>query len=138
MLRTLFVIAYLVTASPVLAQAAASSPTALADSFFKTLQTGDATKAYDQIFSSALRTQKAAEVQNLSAQTDIALKYYGKISGWELVREKTISPSFVDRVYLVRAANGPIFYRMQFYKADQTWSLVNIYFNDTYDKIPGA
>ncbi|MDB5425967.1 MAG: hypothetical protein JWQ29_3383 [Phenylobacterium sp.] len=139
MLAPLLAALALATATPAHAPppGPANSPSAIADGFFATLQAGEASKAYSQVLG-RLATSKPAEMQNLVGQNEMALKMFGKISGWELARERVISPSFVERVYVLRTENAPLFYRMHFYRADTTWVLVSIFFNDTYDKLPGV
>ena len=64
------------------------------------------------------------------------LKMAGKVRGWELMRERQLSPSFVERFYIL-SADAPIFYRFLFYKVDGAWTIYSITFNDQYDKMPG-
>ena len=135
MLRILTVLAVLL-ATPAAAQSAGSSqPAQLADSFFRAVQAGDIPKAFDDAWRGTIMAKKQAEVENLGTQMGSVFQIYGKMLGWELVSEKVISPSFVQRIYLVRTPNAPVFFRMQFYKASTSWVMSGVYFTDTYDKV---
>lgn len=115
--------------------AEANSPDGAANAFFRTLQTGDPVKAYTAIFPPGMAAKKQADLENLSTQTGTALKYYGKILGWELAKEERVSPSYVRRLYVVRTEMAPLFYRFDFYKPETTWTAVNVYFADQYGKV---
>ena len=148
MLRTSLFITALLTATAALTGPAAATPTVVAraapplsspdavvDAFFTGLKSGDVEPAFQQVFG-LLMTQKPAEAQNLIAQTNLMLKMAGKVRGWELMRERQLSPSFVERFYILNAG-GPIFYRFLFYKVDGAWTIYSIAFYDQYDKMPG-
>jgi hypothetical protein len=112
-----------------------SSPDAVVDTFFTGLKSGDVEPAFQRVFGLVM-AQKPAEAQNLIAQTNFVLKMAGKVRGWELMRERQLSPSFVERFYIL-SADAPIFYRFLFYKVDGAWTIYSITFNDQYDKMPG-
>lgn len=148
MLRTSLFITALLTASAALAGPAAATPTtaaraapplsspdAVVDTFFTGLKSGDVEPAFRQVFGLFV-AQKPAEAQNLIAQTNLMLKMAGKVRGWELMRERQLSPSFVERFYILNA-DAPIFYRFLFYKVDGAWTIYALTFNDQYDKMPG-
>jgi len=136
MFRALFALALLLTASPSLAQTVPNSPEGLASAFFSTLQGGNSLKAYNDIWRDTMMSKKQADVEALAGQTDNALKIYGKALGWELVSEEKISASFYQHTYLVRTENVPLFFRIQFYKAQSRWVATNITFTDTYKNLP--
>ena len=118
------------------APAPLTSPDAVADTFFAGLQSGDVEGTYRQLFG-LLLAQKPSEGQNLIAQTTLALKMNGKVRGWELMRERQLSPSFVERFYILKA-DAPIFYRLLLYKVDGAWTIYSLTFNDQYDRMPGV
>ena len=135
MVRLLALIACLAFAAPAMAQTSeANSPDGVANAFFRDLQSGDTTKAYTSIFSPVVISKKQADVENLSAQTAAALKFYGKVLGWELAHETQVSPSYVRRLYVVRTEVAPLFYRFDFYKPSTKWTVVNVFFADQYAK----
>jgi hypothetical protein len=110
-----------------------TTPDAVADSFFGGLQNGTFESTYQRVFR-LLVAQKPAEAQNLIAQTSIALKMAGKVRGWELMRERQLSPSFDERFYILKA-DTPLFYRLLFYKVDGAWTIYYINFNDQFDRV---
>ncbi|MGH6966078.1 MAG: hypothetical protein ACREE0_16470 [Phenylobacterium sp.] len=113
-----------------------SSPDAVVDTFFTGLKSGDVEPAFRKVFG-LLMTQKPAEAQNLVAQTSLALRMAGRVRGWELIRERQLSASFVERFYLLNA-DAPLFYRFLLYRVDGAWTVYAIAFNDQYDKLPGV
>ena len=138
MLRNLMIAVAFGLCAPLAAQAqpqAIGGPTELADGFFRALQTGEAAKAYHDIWIGTFMAKKQPEVDNVASQTTFALKTYGKVLGWELVSEKAITPSFLERVYLVRTEALPLFFRMQFYKPVAKWQVGSLYFTDNYKTV---
>ena len=138
MLRTLLILAALAISAPVAAQSAQPSPpSAIADTFFKTIQDGDTAKAYGDIWRGTMMQKKQADVENLIAQTDALLKMYGSVIGWELIKDEPVSASLDERTYLVRTANGPIFFKMQFYRAETHWIVSFFSLADSYKNLRG-
>ena len=112
-----------------------SGPAALADSFFRALETKDALSAYNGLWAGTMMSKKQAEVENLATQTDAALKVFGKPADWELLAENKIGENFYENTYLLRGDQGPLFFKIQFYKAPTRWIATNVYFTDTYKNI---
>jgi hypothetical protein len=110
-----------------------ASPDALADAYFGSLKSGSFDVESNRLLA-PLMAQKPAEVQNLIAQTNIVMRMYGKVRGWEMMRERALSPSFVERFYLLKL-DGPIFYRIMFYKSDGDWTIYSVSFFDQYEKV---
>ena len=136
MLRTLLVIACLVIAAPAAAQpASADPPTALAQAFFSTLKSGDALKAYGDVWRDTMMSKRQADLENIANQTESSLKIYGKISDWQLIKENKVSKDFIESVYIVRTEQVPLFFKFQFYHAPAKWVATNISFTDTYKNV---
>lgn len=137
MFKTLLLAAALTAPTPVVAQTPKSAtPTEMADGFFRALQNDQVEKAYKGIWEGTLMDRKQADVENLVSQNMVVLKNYGGVLGWELISETTITPSLIDRVYLVKTQNLPLFYKIQFYRPGPKWQVTNLFFTDTYKNIP--
>ena len=135
MYRSAIMAIALLTAPQVAIAQTAPTYAEVADGFFRTLQAGDTAKAYKDIWGGTLMDKKQGEVENLVLQTATTLKTYGKVVGWELVSEKIISASYIERVYLVRTEGLPIFFKMYFYRPSSKWLVTNLYFTDTYKNV---
>ena len=136
MLKTVILVAALIAPAPAVAQALGSAtPAEMADGFFRALQNDQVDKAYKNIWDGTLMDKKRADVENLVSQNALALKTYGGVLGWELVSETVIAPSLVDRVYLVKTATLPLFYKIQFYRPASRWQVTNLFFTDTYKNV---
>jgi len=133
MLRILFAVIALLSATPAFAQsAAARTPDSLANAFFKGLQTGPALKAYNDMWQGTLMSKKQADVENAAAQTDNAFRIYGKLVDWEKMSTEQVSPSFIISTFLVRTEGAPIFFKMQFYHAPAGWMVAYVNLADSY------
>jgi hypothetical protein len=137
MLKAIVVAGVLTLVAPAAAPAqTAGSPAALAEAFFTQLQAGDVLKAYQDMWrGSAIMDKKQADVENIASQNQVVLRNYGKVLGWELMSEKVIAPSLIERLYLLRTENVPLFYKVQFYRPSTKWIVGNIYFTDTYKNV---
>ncbi|MGV3579122.1 hypothetical protein [Brevundimonas sp.] len=80
----------------------------LMEPFFTTLQNGDATKAYTDLFRGTLLEQKTTEIAQLASQTTFITTTYGSISDWRVIKSECVTPDFCKLSYLIRAAEGPI------------------------------
>ncbi|WP_337186631.1 hypothetical protein [Phenylobacterium sp.] len=133
-MRAILIASALLTASTAAAQPAAG-PTEIADGFFRALQAGDVDGAYKGIWGSSIMERKRMEVENLVAQNANTLRLYGKISGWELISDEPVGGSFSERVYILKTASLPLFYKFQFYRPEAHWTVTNLHFTDTYKNI---
>lgn len=115
---------------------AQSAPNEIAAGFFTTLQTGDFRKAYSDVWRGTVQARKAADFDAIVAQTSSAFQLYGLPSGWEVVDEDEIAPSFRRHTYLVKSQIGPLFFRLQFYRRANEWEVYRIDFADDLARLP--
>lgn len=107
------------------------------DGFFKGLQSGAVRKTYEGMWRGTPMDQKRPELDTIVTQTETALKAYGKIDGWEPMAEKTIAPSLRQHTYLVRAAVGPLFFRLELYRKPVAgWTIYRVDFADQVGRLP--
>lgn len=111
----------------------AQEPIKSASDFFKMVKAGKVAEAYDQIFKgSQIPTQKPQAVEMLKTQTASGLPMYGKILGFEKMREEEIGTSIIRLVYILKSELHPTVWEFYFYKPKETWFLTNVIFNDQF------
>ena len=102
----------------------------LVDTFFTTLKSGDASKAYTDLFADTLVSGKVLELQNLVAQSNFLFQTYGEIQAWTLARSDCFSPNFCRAIYQVDTHNGPIFLILTLYRRDTGWMATTVLVSD--------
>jgi len=120
---------------PSLSFAAETKPAkAMVETFFANLQKSDVSSAYDNIFrGSGIPKEKPQAVTVLKQQTQAGLPLYGKILGYELVREEVFGTSLVRFVYLLKSEKHATTWEFYFYRPKTEWFLANVVFNDQFN-----
>lgn len=116
--------------SPPMTAAVQAETRPLVDGFFRTLQSGDATKAYNDLFADTLMASKAMDVQNLVAQTNFIFQTYGPITAWTLARSDCFTPGLCRNIYTVDTDNGPVFVMLTLYRRSSGWMPTTIFVTD--------
>lgn len=110
-----------------------SIPRAKAESFLGSVVAGDIAGGYDRLFiGSAIPKNKPQAVMLLKTQTQSGLPLYGKIIGYEFVKEESSGTSIDRLVYILKSELGPTIWEFYFYKPMDSWFLSNVVFNDQY------
>jgi hypothetical protein len=123
------------SAAPPAANLEHRESTAMVDLFFSKLKSGPAGEAYRAIWAGTLMDKKAGQLQVIADQTDSVLRYYGPITGWELLREGPSSAHFQERTYILRTEGGPLVFRFHLFDNGTRWTISKLTFNDDYDKL---
>ncbi len=111
----------------------AKEPIEFTVEFFKMVEAGKISEAYDQLFvGSQIPKQKPQAVDLLKRQTSSGLPLYGKILGHEKIREERIGKSIVRLVYILKSEQAPTTWEFYFYKPKNNWFLSNVIFNDQF------
>jgi hypothetical protein len=98
--------------------------------FFQTLKTGDYAGAYETFLTG---TRLGAQKQKMSYQiskTEEAFGLYGKLTDDEVYDNYPMGKNILVLTYLTRHENQPLRWRFIYYRADKTWMLINIGFDD--------
>jgi hypothetical protein len=98
--------------------------------FFQTLKTGDYAGAYENFLTG---TRLGAQKEKMSYQiskTEEAFGLYGKLNDDEVYDNYGIGKNVLVLTYLTRNENQPLRWRFIYYRADKTWMLINIGFDD--------
>ncbi|MFM5932437.1 MAG: hypothetical protein ACKOPQ_16210 [Novosphingobium sp.] len=104
---------------------------ALSDQVFAKLKAGNAKALItESIGKSPLLSNNSAGAQALEAQIDTALKIYGRVSAYELVKEDKIGTLFIRRYYVVQHENLVTRWELNLAKLPSGWAVVYIGFDD--------
>ena len=110
------------------------TPAQMAETFFQTIEKGQVSLAYDQLFvNSSIPASKPQAVQLLKTQTQTALSLYGNILGVEKIYEEKIGQSIIRLVYVLKLDVSPTSWEFYFYKPKNVWFLADITFNDQFN-----
>jgi hypothetical protein len=112
----------------------APTPRSLAETFLAGLQRGDTGPSLDRLFrGSRISRESPQQFELLKRQVSTGLPAYGRILGYELVREEQYGTAVVRLVYLVRAEKHPTVWEFFFYRPHAEWFLANFTFNDQFN-----
>lgn len=110
-----------------------TSPKQMAEAFLASVQKGDISDGYDRLFmGSAIPQDKPQAIALVKTQTQSGLPLYGKILGYEMVKEEKFGTSIVRLVYILKSEKAPIIWEFHFYKPKGSWFLANVIFNDQF------
>ena len=114
----------------------AKEPVEFTAEFFKLMQAGKISEAYDGLFvGSQIPAQKPQAVDMLKRQTSSGLPLYGNIVGIEKIRDEKIGNSIVRLVYVLKSEVAPTIWEFYFYKPKNEWFLANVKFNDQFQLV---
>ncbi len=112
------------------------TPILMAETFLNRVKEGNIPQAYDQLFEgSQIPVSKPQAVELMKSQTASALLLYGKIIGFEKLREEKMGASLVRLVYVLNSEYAPTVWEFYFYKPKSVWFLAYIRFNDKFEYI---
>ena len=110
------------------------SPKAATEGFFRLLMQDKMPEGYKQLFvGSPVPKLRPEETDMLKEQTKGALADYGKILGYDLIREEKFGGSVLRLVYLLKSEVVPTVWEFFFYKPTTEWYLLGITFFDDAD-----
>ena len=113
--------------------AAQATPKEKAEAFLASVQKGDISGGYDRLFiGSTIPQDKPQEIALVKTQTQSGLPLYGKILGFEFVKEEKSGSSIVRLVYILKSEKAPTIWEFHFYKPKESWFLSNVIFNDQF------
>jgi hypothetical protein len=100
------------------------------DRFFKTLKTGDYAGAYETFLAGTRMGQQKEKVSYQVSKTEEAFGHYGKLNNAEIYDNFSIGHNIIVLTYLTRHENQPLRWRFIYYRADKSWMLINMGFDD--------
>jgi hypothetical protein len=101
-------------------------------SLLKTLQARKYDGALVTFFSGSLTAkQKGAELRAMDGQAKAALEFYGPPTSWEIVETKSLGKDLVNLKLLSKHNDdSPLFWNALFYRRNNAWEPVGVYFFD--------
>ncbi|GAA0644325.1 hypothetical protein [Brevundimonas lenta] len=116
--------------TPPMSPQAVAEMTPLADAFFRSLQSGDSSKAFRELFAGTLMEGKQDELQTLITQTNVYLDAYGTLTSWSMIRSDCLSPTYCRAIFQVENKNGPMFYTLTVHRRAGVWMTSSIFLTD--------
>jgi len=139
-MRSLILGAALVALAPAAAFAkvpveseAVANPAAdkLVGDFFEALKAGKSSDAVHQVFAnSPLMAGREADLQNLTAQFDNAIRIYGPILSFEKISDVSLGTGYDKRYYLVRQGKMLTRWEFEFGSLKDGWAIVYVGMDD--------
>ena len=112
------------------------TPKEKAEALLTAIQIGSTSAGYDQFFlNKCPGFDKSQDILYLKKQTDNALSLYGKILGYEFVKEETYGTSVVKLIYLLKSEDFFTVWTFHFYKPKETWLTAGVFFNSEFSSL---
>lgn len=103
------------------------------EAFLASVQKGDISGGYDRLFvGSAIPQDKPQAIALIKTQTQSGLPLYGKILGYEFIKEEKYGSSIVRLLYILKSEKAPTIWEFHYYKPKESWFLANVIFNDQF------
>lgn len=100
------------------------------DKFFKGLKTGDYANSYETFLTGTLLGQQKEKMSAFISKTQEAFGIYGALNDYEVFDNYSVGSNVLVLTYLTRHAMQPLRWRFVYYRADKTWKLINMGFDD--------
>jgi hypothetical protein len=100
------------------------------DRFFKTLKNGDYTAAYETFLAGSRLGAQKDKMSVFISRTQEAFGIYGGLHDDEIFDNYSIGSNVLVLTYLSRHDMQPLRWRFIYYRADKTWTLINMGFDD--------
>lgn len=105
-------------------------PAQIVRAFYAGLGTGDIDGAYAGLMKGSKIAERPEEVSTLKAKTKQAIELFGVIHGYDLVEIKAVGERLMRATYLSLGDDLPLRWRFYFYKAEETWKLIDLRVDD--------
>jgi len=108
------------------ADAEADAPDKIIARFFSYLQRAEVDQAYDQLTRGTKIAERAEDVKTLKSKTREAIRVLGPIQGYDFVAKKSVGARLSSYTLVSLGKDYPLRWRFYFYKAQDTWKLIDI------------
>ena len=109
---------------------ARTDPSGMVAGFFSELELGRVNNAYDELLRGSKIADVPRDVNTLKSKTQEAIDNFGDIIGYDLVKTQPVGSHLLSQTYISTGKNYPIRWRFYFYKATDTWKLIDIRIDD--------
>jgi hypothetical protein len=98
--------------------------------FFNTLKSGDYANAYETFLAGSALGEQKEKMSTFISHTQDAFGIYGALYDYELYDNQSIGSNVRVLTYLTRHQRQPLRWRFIFYRAQSTWTITNLGFDD--------
>ncbi len=101
------------------------------DGFFKNLEQNEVRKGYTALLAGTRLSSRDEDLTAYITKTQQAISIYGKVTDHEVYDTRFIGTRIIVTTYLSALPVAPLRWRFIYYKADKTWMLINLAFDDS-------
>ena len=98
--------------------------------FFNTLKSGDYANAYETFLAGSRLGQQKEKMSVFISKTQEAFGLYGALYDYEIFDNYSIGSNVIVLTYLSRHEVQPLRWRFIYYRAQSTWTITNLGFDD--------
>jgi hypothetical protein len=98
--------------------------------FFNTLKSGDYANAYETFLAGSALGEQKEKMSTFISHTQDAFGIYGGLNDYELYDNQSIGSNVLVLTYLTRHQRQPLRWRFIYYRAQSTWTVTNLGFDD--------
>jgi hypothetical protein len=98
--------------------------------FFNTLKSGDYANAYETFLAGSSLGEQKEKMSAFISHTQDAFGIYGALYDYELYDNQSIGSNVLVLTYLTRHQRQPLRWRFIYYRAQSTWTITNLGFDD--------
>ena len=113
-----------------IAEGETDAPDKIIARFFAYLERKEVDQAYDQITRGTKIAERAEDVRTLKSKTKEAITVFGPILGYDSAVKKSVGTRLVSYTLLSLGKEFPLRWRFYFYKAQDTWRLIDLRVDD--------
>jgi hypothetical protein len=103
--------------------------------FFKGLVGSEVRKSFTELLAGTRLSAREENVQTLIDKTQQGLTLYGKAHDFEVYDTRFIGSRLLVTTYILALDVQPIRWRFIYYKAENTWTLINLRVDDSMEDI---
>lgn len=100
------------------------------DKFFKTLKAGDYANAFETFLSGSRLGEQKEKMSAMISHTEEGFGIYGSLHDYEIYDNYSIGSNVLVLTYLTRHDLQPLRWRFIYYRADKTWKVINMGYDD--------
>ncbi len=103
---------------------------AAVDKFFKGLKAGNYADSYETFLAGSRLGAQKSKMSTMVSRTEEGFGIYGKMNDYEIFDNYSVGSNVLVLTYLTRHDIQPLRWRFIYYRADKTWQLNNMGFDD--------
>jgi hypothetical protein len=100
------------------------------DKFFKGLKSGDYPGSYETFLAGTKLGAQKEKMSVFISKTQEAFGLYGSLNDYEIFDNYSVGSNVLVLTYLTRHEAQPLRWRFIYYRADKSWRLINMGFDD--------